>query len=259
MEIRIGCCGWSFFRPREYFGSDWKKDYASILQAYSSKFPLVEVNSSFYRIPQKKTAERWLKEARASDPEFEFTVKAFRGITHTEKFGRDSLEMFDSVKAVCRALKARILLFQTAASFGPSAENLGAMRRFFGKAKRARMRLVWEPRGEWLKKPGRIREACEEFGLVECVDPLRNELAKKDAKLAYFRLHGFGRPMRYNYRFTDAELRRVKKVVSGCGAETAYVLFNNYFMYDDAKRFERISLTAKAPHFARRAKSAGGF
>ena len=239
MEIRVGCCGWSFFRPKQQFGVEWKKDYASTLQAYSAKFDLVEVNSSFYRMPQGKTAARWLEEAREKNPGFEFTVKAFRGITHTERFGADSLEMFDSVKALCRALGARILLVQTPAGFGPSAENLRAMRRFFGKVKRARMKIAWEPRGEWLKKPGRIREACEEFGLIECVDPLRSELAVKP-DLAYFRLHGFGKPMMYNYRFSDAELRRVKKVVEDCGARTAYVLFNNYFMYDDARRFRSL-------------------
>ena len=240
MEVKVGCCGWGFFRPRLYFGDGWKSSYASILQAYASRFPLVEVNSSFYRIPQQKTAARWLEEARAADSEFEFTVKAFRGITHESKFSGKSLKMFEDVKRICKALEVKALLFQTAASFGPTAGNAEAMGKFFLKAKRGKLLFVWEPRGEWQKKPSEIREICEEFDLVECVDPLRNELAANDGETAYFRLHGFGKPMMYNYRFSDAELRRVKKVVGECKAKKAYVMFNNTYMYDDAERFRRI-------------------
>lgn len=238
MEVKVGCCGWGFFRPKEFFGEDWKGEYASALQAYAEKFDLVEVNSTFYRIPQVKTAERWLRETREKNEDFEFTVKAFRGITHETKFaGKEAVKQFSEMKRMCKALDSRILLFQTAASFGPEKESIGNMRAFFSKIKRGRLKLIWEPRGEWQGRPERIREMCGEFDLVECVDPLRNESAVRNQEIAYFRLHGFGKPMMYNYRFSDAELRRVRKKVKECGAETAYVLFNNYWMYEDAGRF----------------------
>lgn len=239
MDVRVGCCGWGFFRPKEYFGEDWKKRYASILQAYSSMFPLVEVNSTFYRIPMVKTAERWLAEAREKNEGFEFTVKAFKGITHDERFAGKSVELFDGMKSICKALDAKLLLFQTPASFGPEKNNIDAMERFFAGIKRGRLLLVWEPRGEWLKRPEMIRKVCERWDIIECIDPLRSELAVK-RDVAYFRLHGFGKPMMYNYRFSDAELRRVKKAVNECGAEKAYVLFNNTYMYEDASRFRRM-------------------
>lgn len=54
----------------------------SRLSYYSSLFNTVEINSSFYKIPQKKTVERWASEV-ADD--FLFTFKLWRGITHTRE------------------------------------------------------------------------------------------------------------------------------------------------------------------------------
>jgi len=240
VDIKVGCCGWGFFRPKQYFGDNWKEMHASILQAYSSMFPLVEVNSSFYRMPMVKTAERWLTEARERNNEFEFTVKAFRGITHEERFAGKSVKFFTNMKDICKALGAKLLLFQTPASFGPEKNNIRAMENFFSRIKKGKLLLAWEPMGRWLGESEKIKEVCREFGLIECVDPLRSELAVKNNEVAYFRLHGFGKPMMYNYKFSDAELRRAKKIVKECGAEMVYVLFNNSYMYDDAERFRRM-------------------
>jgi uncharacterized protein YecE (DUF72 family) len=46
---------------------------------YSSLMNTIEVNSSFYKIPQGSTVQRWAQEVRQ---EFQFTFKLFREITH---------------------------------------------------------------------------------------------------------------------------------------------------------------------------------
>lgn len=51
----------------------------SRLTYYSSLFNSIEINSSFYKQPQRKTLERWTTETPAG---FRFTLKLFRGITH---------------------------------------------------------------------------------------------------------------------------------------------------------------------------------
>jgi len=226
-RVTVGCCGTGFFSPKAFFGEGWKEEYASALSAYAALFPLLEVNSSFYKLPQEETARRWLSDARAENNEFEFTVKAFRGITHEQGFAGKSLEYYAETKKVCSALKAKILLFQTPASFAPTAENMLSMEEFFSSARRGKLAFAWEPRGEWLLKPELVRAACDEFGLVECVDPLRNGLALKNERLAYFRLHGFGKQIMYNYRFSDAELRKAMRAAEESGSESASVLFNN--------------------------------
>jgi uncharacterized protein YecE (DUF72 family) len=71
--------------------------------------------------------------------------------------------------------------------------------------------------------------------MVHCVDPLREEPVSSG--FAYFRLHGSYEKGRINYRhrYSDEELRTVLK--KAAEHPTAYVLFNNIYMGEDAKRF----------------------
>ena len=58
-------------------------------------------------------------------------------------------------------------------------------------------------------------------------------------KIAYIRLHGFGKPSMYNYRFSKGELQEINKKIQKLGTVQTYVLFNNIYMYDDALRFRK--------------------
>ena len=51
----------------------------SRLSYYASLFNTIEVNSSFYKIPQAKTVAKWIQEV---PDDFKFTYKLWRGITH---------------------------------------------------------------------------------------------------------------------------------------------------------------------------------
>ncbi|MEM5879640.1 MAG: DUF72 domain-containing protein [Candidatus Aenigmatarchaeota archaeon] len=237
--IKVGCCGWGFLRPRDFFGDEAEK-FKSILQAYSSLFPSVEINSTFYRIPKLTTAEKWRKEADKINKEFEFSVKCTQLITHQIKFSKASVNLFNTMKEICKALKARILLFQSPASFKPSDENIKRMEDFFKSIKREKLIFVWEPRGEWHKKPELIKKICKKFDLVECVDPFRNEpLYFGKEKIAYFRLHGFGLISMYNYSFCKHELEQLKEKVKQLEKKTEeiWVMFNNSMMYKNALEF----------------------
>jgi uncharacterized protein YecE (DUF72 family) len=56
------------------------------LTYYSSLFNSIEINSSFYKIPQRATMERWAEEVTET---FRFTVKLWRGITHERDLSFD--------------------------------------------------------------------------------------------------------------------------------------------------------------------------
>ncbi|MEM5829658.1 MAG: DUF72 domain-containing protein [Candidatus Aenigmatarchaeota archaeon] len=237
--IKVGCCGWSFFRPRDFFGSKANK-FKSILQAYSSLFPCVEVNSTFYRIPKVATAEKWRNEVDEINKDFEFSVKCSQLITHQIKFSKASVNLFNMMKEICKALRARILLFQSPASFKPSKENVKRMEEFFKSIKREKLTLTWEPRGEWYEKPDLIKKICKKFELIECVDPFRNEpLYFGKEKIAYFRLHGFGLLSMYNYNFSKKELEELKEKIKQFEkeCEEIWVMFNNSMMYKNALEF----------------------
>ena len=78
MELRIGCSGWSYkgwvgpFYPRNK-GAD------SFLELYSRVFDTVEIDSTFYRIPEESMVYKW----RNSTPDgFLFAPKMPKKITH---------------------------------------------------------------------------------------------------------------------------------------------------------------------------------
>lgn len=200
-NVVIGCCGWSYLEKDQY-GGQGKRRPASKLEAYAQLFDAVEVNSTFYRIPRLATAEKWRVEASAANRRFIFTVKAYQGITHVTRFGKGAGEIFESVRGIAAELGAPVILFQSPASFRPTAANVRALTGFFGAVERGQCSLAWEPRGTWYDEPQAIVDVCEAGALVHCVDPLRNRPLTFTGTLAYFRLHGFGKPSMYNYDFS---------------------------------------------------------
>ena len=79
--IRVGTSGWQYddwrgnFYPEDLPKRRW-------LELCSRRFPTIEVNNTFYRLPQRGTFERW----RGETPEgFCFTVKASRYLTHVRR------------------------------------------------------------------------------------------------------------------------------------------------------------------------------
>jgi uncharacterized protein YecE (DUF72 family) len=62
----------------------------SRLTYYASLFNSLEVNSSFYKIPQQKTLARWVEEVPAN---FRFTVKLWREITHVPSLAFSSADV----------------------------------------------------------------------------------------------------------------------------------------------------------------------
>ncbi len=103
-ELRIGCTGWSYtpwvgaFYPPRLEQSKW-------LQHYSSIFDYVEVDSTFYSLPNLFTVKRW---AANTPIDFRFTAKMHRAITHAKAMYNceQQLEAFYSALA---PLKEKLL------------------------------------------------------------------------------------------------------------------------------------------------------
>lgn len=228
--MRIGCCGWNYLMPKKLGLKDWKKRFKSKLQLYASLFDTVEVNSTFYKLPKVSTAKRLLEEALAVNKRFEFSVKAFKGITHVDKFTGKSLEYWEQTREIAEALEAKFILIQTPASFKDTKENIAKVKKFFDKV--AYDHITIELRGFSQQT---IDELCEEYGLIQCVDPFAAKPRKQ--RVYYFRLHGKppGKKM-YYYQYKDSELRKLAKMLP----KRCYVYFNNIYMCEDALRFKKI-------------------
>lgn len=243
LTISIGCCGWGYLREKE-FSKSIKRKLRSKLQAYVQLFSSVEVNSTFYRIPGLSTAEKWRAEADEMNKRFEFTVKASRIITHVDRFGsRASINALSQMLDICAALRAKVLLLQSPESFRPTVENTARLEKFFSTIEQGGLTIAWEPRGKWWDSKETIQRLCDRFKLVCCVDPFRNlQPLTSGMRLGYFRLHGFGTPSMYMYRFSKKELKELldKCISLSESLDKVDVFFNNAFMYENAREFESL-------------------
>ncbi|HMF97114.1 MAG TPA: DUF72 domain-containing protein [Vicinamibacterales bacterium] len=91
-NIRIGCSGWQYthwrgdFYPAELPASAW-------LDFYARHFDTVEINNTFYRLPDASTFASW---GRRAPRGFVYAVKASRYLTHMKKLKdpRDPIRLF---------------------------------------------------------------------------------------------------------------------------------------------------------------------
>ena len=95
-NIKIGCAGFSY---KDWSGSFYPKSLPNkkYLEFYSKYFDIVEINSTFYNLPQPSTLQSWYD----STPDyFRFSVKVWQRITHQRKDEADQtlLQFFNRMK-----------------------------------------------------------------------------------------------------------------------------------------------------------------
>ena len=90
--IWVGTSGYNY---KEWKGSFYPENMPSskMLPHYAGRFPTVEINYSFYRLPTDKAITGWVE---ATPDGFIFTLKVWRRITHQAQLHdcRDLLETF---------------------------------------------------------------------------------------------------------------------------------------------------------------------
>jgi len=132
--ILVGTSGWQYdswrarFYPRGLPARDW-------LAWYAARFPVVEVNNTFYRLPAEATFERWRDETPAG---FTFVLKASRLITHLRRLrdARDAVELLWS-RAERLGPKLGPILFQLPPRFPVDPSRLAAFLAVLPKRMRA--------------------------------------------------------------------------------------------------------------------------
>lgn len=78
MRIRAGTSGWSYKEWKGFFYPE-KLAAKDMLRYYGERFSSVEVNNTFYRMPNAATLENWAAEVPDT---FAFVLKAPKRITH---------------------------------------------------------------------------------------------------------------------------------------------------------------------------------
>ena len=121
MKVRVGTSGYNY---AEWKGSFYPHDLptAKMLPYYAARFPTVEINATFYRMPTPKTLAGW---AAATPEAFVLALKAPQRITHFARLRNvdDPLRVFcDSARTL--GPKLGPLLFQLPPNFQKDTDRL---------------------------------------------------------------------------------------------------------------------------------------
>jgi uncharacterized protein YecE (DUF72 family) len=120
--IRIGCSGWNY--------AAWKQEfYEGVparlwLEHYACHFDTVEVNSTFYRLPNRDAVANW---ERTAPPGFLFAIKASRYLTHIKRLqdlGPGLARFYERIEPLLRSPKMGPLLWQLPPTFHRDDERL---------------------------------------------------------------------------------------------------------------------------------------
>jgi uncharacterized protein YecE (DUF72 family) len=120
-QIRIGCSGWHY---KHWRGPFYPEDMAAskMLAFYFRHFDAVELNNSFYRLPDTKTFEAWRDVTPAA---FCFAVKASRFITHNKKLSDPENALANFIpRAEALGPKLGPILFQLPPKWRKNTERL---------------------------------------------------------------------------------------------------------------------------------------
>jgi uncharacterized protein YecE (DUF72 family) len=124
MNVRVGTSGFAY---KEWKGSFYPAPCApdAMLGFYASRFSTVEINNTFYRMPQPKVVAGW---AAQTPDAFSFALKAPQRITHILRLkGADDPVAFFLKTAAELGEKQGPLLFQLPPNFKKDVARLQAL------------------------------------------------------------------------------------------------------------------------------------
>jgi uncharacterized protein YecE (DUF72 family) len=214
VKTLVGTSGYNY---PEWRGSFYPEKFptAKMLAYYAERFPTVEINYTFYRLPTEKLLAGW---SEGTPPHFCFTLKAPRRITHDAKLQRCE----DLLQAFCRTsrtlgAKLGVLLFQLPPNFKKDLDVLRAFLELLPEGTRAAFEFRHQ---SWLEED--VYEALRRRNVALCVadsEKLSTPVVVT-ADYAYFRLRDEG--------YQDADLTRWAETVRGLtGVSDAFVYFKH--------------------------------
>jgi uncharacterized protein YecE (DUF72 family) len=227
----LGTCGWSY---KEWEGNFYRKGTAeSKLRAYSRVFKTAEIDSTFYRNPTKGTVLGWL---RYSPSDFIFTAKLPKTVTHDGMLGlkkdvKAQLATFlDLMKPLQQGGKLACLLIQLPPKYAYNPDNLEA---FFQMLDPAFCYAVEFRNASWLVPQTETFSLLSKYGVAYTIvdEPLLPPEIHVTADFAYFRWHGHGENIWFDYRYSQQQIDSWAPKVqeTGAKAKKVYGYFNNHY------------------------------
>jgi len=215
MELLAGTSGFSY---KEWLGHFYpeKLPNAEMLHYYSERFPTVEINNTFYRMPAEAMLVQWAEQVPGS---FQFTLKAPRRITHELRLREAESHVAEFVRrSGALGSKLGVLLFQLPPYLKKDLPRL----RDFLYLLPSTTRAAFEFRNEsW--QDDEVYELLRSRGAILCV----TDTDEGDTPYVTTADWGYIRLRRTHY--DDRDLAGWVERISAKDVERTYV----YFMHED--------------------------
>lgn len=221
-EIRIGTSGFHYKHWKGPFYPE-KVPAAKMLDYYVQHFDTVELNNSFYRLPEASAFDGW----RDATPEnFVFAVKASRFITHNKKL-KDPGQAVDNLLPRAAHLKSKLgpILFQLPPHWRVNPERLVGLLEVLPRD----LRYAFEFRElSWMN--AEVEAILKKFDAAFCIYELAGYQSPMwvTADFAYVRLHG-PESGKYQGSYSEEKLSAWAKRIEKWAQElkAVYVYFDN--------------------------------
>ncbi len=244
--VRIGCSGWSYedwrgvLYPRSGSTDRW-------LELYAEVFDTVEVNATFYRLPQTSTVAR---RAQETPDGFCFAVKTSRYLTHVRRLRElrpGMARLVERLEPLREANKLGPLLWQLPPTFRRDDERLASALDALPPGRHA-----FEFRHQsWFAED--VYALLRQHGAALVVAdraPTRPTPWTETAGWSFIRFHrGRGRDGRYGRQALETWSARIRKVEGD-----VYAYFNNDwqgFAVENARTLRRFLARRPGPAIAR--------
>ncbi len=244
---RIGTAGWSYPDWQDLVYAKGEKG-PNQLRRLSQWFDCVEVNSSFYRIPDEDSSKSW-SQAVSENKNFLFLTKAYRSFTHEQEMRPGDLLTFKRfLDKFMGTERFGMLLFQFPWSFKYTSNARQYLARTLNEFKDYPCAVEVRHDSWWNEA---FFDGLREFEttLVNIDQPdLKGNIqldGTQTTDISYFRFHGrnieawwkkeetyYGE--RYDYLYSQGELQQFHEVIkkSGETAKSTFMIMNNHHRGD---------------------------
>ncbi|MBV9879637.1 MAG: DUF72 domain-containing protein [Gemmatirosa sp.] len=216
MKRLTGTSGYSF---KEWKGSFYPSDLPDdgMLGYYAGRFPTVEINNSFYRLPKTQVLLDWAAQVPAP---FTFSIKASQRITHHARLKPECADAVEYLLRTTASLADRLgpILFQLPPNLKQDVDRLRAFLALLPAGRRYAIEFRHE---SWFDDVvfDALREA--DIPLVVIDQPDFASPVVTTASWGYVRLHRFD--------YDDAALGTWARTIAAQPWSEAYV----YFKHDE--------------------------
>ncbi len=280
MAALIGCSGWSYDDwVGRFYPAELAKKKGEWLSYYSRFFTTVEINSTFYRVPNEFMVRSWIERGKQK-PGFEFSVKLPQAVTHEsilKEDGEKAAQQASSFEDICvkplaeTGLLGGVLIQLTPYFRREGKESLAKLRSLFNMLDTDLYDYAVEFRHRtWLNEAGNelapdALEILQEFKVANVIvdGPGFPATRSLTAKRAYVRFHGRNydiwfkeededdyRINRYDYLYSAEQLEawkpRLSEVIAN--SDKARIYFNNHGRSKAVKNAFQMMDLLEIPH-----------